>query len=244
MPLMPRVLDAVFRRFWPYEIIGKENLPARGPVVLVANHASLLDGVLLYVALPRVPRFVVWTQHYEEVLLGWLYRRLDAIPVEGWRTDVVPIGQEAYRAAKAHLEGGGVLAVFPEGGRTPDGRFMCWRTGAARLALAASAPIVPLTINGMYEAWPIHQPRPRRWRIEVIVHPPVSPEPWLAIRRRKDAALALTRHVRNIVAGAYRLPGAAYAPPPGWRSPHPDLPCPLAEMDGSPPPYGAARGGL
>ncbi len=243
MAVAQRVLNAVFRRFWPYELRGRENLPLHGPAVIVANHASLLDGVLLYVALPVEPRFIVWTQHYEQALLGWLYRRLDAIPVDGWRQGVPPIGQEAYRTAREHLASGGLLAVFPEGGRTPDGRFMCWRTGAARLALAAAAPIVPITINGMYEAWPIHRERPRRGRIEIIVHPPVAPEPWLAIKRRREAALALTRHVRNIVARAYRLPGVEYAPPPGWRSPHPDLPCPLAELDNTPPPYGIGRGG-
>ncbi len=232
------MLDWVFRRFWPYRVYGAEHLPREGAAVVVANHASYLDGVLIYLVLPRTPRFIVWTQHYEEALLGWLYRRLKAIPVDGWREGAVPMGQDAYRTAKQHLESGGLLAVFPEGGRTPDGRFMCWRTGAARLALATGAPMVPITINGLYEAWPIYQERPQRRPIEVIVHPPVSPEPFLAIRRRRIAALEMTRHVRDIVASAYRLPSAEYAPPPGWKSPHPDLPCPLAHFDDSQPPYG------
>jgi len=235
--LTAKVLSLIFRQFWPYKVVGKEHIPRQGAAVVVANHASVLDGALLFVALPRVPRFIVWTQHYEQALLGWLYRRLKAIPVDGWNEGVVPIGQEAYRTAKKHLEAEGMLAVFPEGGRTPDGRFMCWRSGAARLALATGAPLVPVTINGLYEAWPIHRERPRRGHIEVVVHPPISPEPWLHIRRRREAALLLTRHVRDIVASAYRLPGAAYAPPPGWKSPHRNLPCPLAVLDNEPPPY-------
>ncbi len=231
-------LAFVFRRFWPYRLIGRENLPSRGPAVVVANHASYLDGALLYLLLPQSPRFIVWTQHYEALALGWLYRRLKAIPVDGWREGATPIGQEAYRTAKAHLQQGGVLAVFPEGGRTPDGRFMCWHTGAARLALATGAPMVPITINGLYEAWPIHRSRPRRRPIEVIVHPPVSPEPWQSIRRRRIAGLMLTRHVRDLVAAAYRLPAPEFAPPPHWKSPHADIPCPLAAWDDTPPPYG------
>ncbi len=233
-----KAIDFVFRRFWPYEVLGAEHFPQEGAAVVVANHASLLDGALLLAALPRSPRFIVWAQHYEKPWLSWLYHRLRAIPVDGWNDGTVSIGQEAYRTAKAHLEAGGVLAVFPEGARTPDGKFMCWRSGAARLALATGAPLVPVTINGMYEVWPIHRKRPRCGRVEVVIHPPVSPEPWLRIRRRREAALLLTRHVRDVVASAYRLPGAAYAPPPGWKSPHGEIPCPLTVLlDSEPPPY-------
>ncbi len=234
-----QVLDWVFRRFWPYRVYGAENLPQQGPAVVVANHASYLDGVLLAVALPAPPRFIVWTGQYEAALLGWLYRRLKAIPVDMWREGSVPIGQEAYRTAKEHLESGGVLAVFPEGGRTPDGRFMCWHTGAARLSLATGAPMIPITINGLYEAWPIYQSRPRRRPIEVIVHPPVMPEEWQKIRPRRVGALSLTRHVRDVVASAYRLPAPEYAPPPHWESPHADIPCPLKAWTDAQPPYGS-----
>ncbi len=213
------LLRFLFRRFWPYQISGDEYLPQHGPAIVVANHASYLDGLLLYLLLPVEPRFVVWAQHYETPLLGRLYRHLNAIPVDGWRDGVPPIGQDSYRAACRHLQNGGVLVVFPEGGRTPDGRFLRWRPGAARLALATGAPLVPITINGLFEAWPMYCRWPRRHRVEVIVHPPVSPSGWRGMRRRL-AALRMTRYVRNIVAAAYRLPRPECKPTSTWVNPY------------------------
>ncbi len=233
----------LFRRLWPYHVVGSEYLPSKGPAIVVANHASYLDGLLLYSLLPVEPRFVVWAQHYEAPVLGWVYRHLDAIPVDGWREGVPPIGQDAYRAACRHLQSGGVLAVFPEGGRTPDGRFLRWRPGAARLALTTGAPLVPLTINGLFEAWPMYCRWPRRHPVEVVVHPPVSPEPWRGVRRRLAAA-QLTRYVRDIVAAAYRLPRPQCQPSPTWENPYlaSDDPLVQAALDDDPPHYGVLVG--
>ncbi len=237
------LLRFLFRRFWPYQIKGDEYLPQHGPAIVVANHASYLDGLLLYLLLPMEPRFVVWAQHYETPLLGRLYRHLNAIPVDGWRDGVPPIGQDSYRAACRHLQNGGILVVFPEGGRTPDGRFLRWRPGAARLALATGAPLVPVTINGLFEAWPMYCRWPRRHRVEVIVHPPVSPSAWSGMRRRV-AALQMIRHVRDIVAAAYRLPQPECDPPPTWVNPYFASEDPLmrAALDDDPPRYGVLVG--
>ncbi len=213
------MLAALLRLLFPYRVHGRHHLPRRGPAVLVANHASYLDPVFLFALAPTKPRFMVWTAHYRLPVLGWLYRALRAIPVDIWSDTPTPISHRAYRTALAHLKGGGILAVFPEGARTPDGRFLKWRAGAARLALAAQAPIVPVTFNGLYHIWPVHRPLPRRGPVEIVVHPPLSPLPWLHLPRR-EAAQRWTRQVRDLVAQAYHLPAAADLPPPDWENPY------------------------
>ncbi len=203
---------------WPYRIRGKEHLPRRGPAILVANHASFLDPVFLYAIAPKKPRFIVWEAHYRLPVLGWLYRALDAIPADIWSATNTPIRPRAYREALGHLQAGGILAVFPEGGRTPDGRFLKWRVGAARLALATRAPLIPITFNGLYRIWPMHRSLPRRGRVDIIVHPPILPTAWLHLPRR-EAAVQLTRHLRDIVAADYYLPAPEDLPPPEWENP-------------------------
>ncbi len=213
------MLAKFLRLFWNYSVSGIENLPRRGPSIIVANHSSYLDAPFLYAVAPVKPRFMVWEEHYRLPVLGWLYRLLDAIPVDIWNETPTPISHKAYRTALAHLRAGGILAVFPEGGRTPDGKFLKWRSGAARLALTTGASIVPVTLNGFYAAWPFHRRRPRRARLEIIVHPPVKAEAPKGVPRR-EAAFRLTRRVRDIVASAYRLPSADHLPPPDWQNPY------------------------
>ena len=212
------MLASLLGLLWPYRLVGREHLPRQGPAILVGNHASFLDPVFLYAIAPTKPRFVVWEAHYRLPVLGWLYRALDAIPADIWSDTPTPITPRAYREALAHLRAGGILAVFPEGGRTPDGRFLKWRVGAARLALIVNAPLIPITFNGFYRAWPMHRTLPRRSRVEIIVHPPVDPTPWLEGPRR-EAARRLTRHLRDTVARAYRLPAPEDLPPPHWENP-------------------------
>ena len=232
---------ALLRLFWNYSVSGAENLPRRGPAIIVANHSSYLDAPFLYAVAPKKPRFMVWEEHYHLPVLGWLYRLLDAIPVDIWNETPTPISHKAYRTALAHLRSGGILAVFPEGGRTPDGKFLKWRSGAARLALTTGAPIVPVTLNGFYAAWPFHRSRPRRARLEIIVHPPVKAEAPAGVPRRK-AAFNLTRRVRDIVASAYRLPLAEHLPPPEWSNPYLRSPITREALEDDQPQYASYQG--
>ncbi len=214
---MQRLLSFLFQRVWPVTVQGAEHLPRRGPAVLVANHASYLDPLVLMHIAPTPPRFLVWKKHYETPLLGQLYRAMHAIPVDIWSGGQA-IGHRVYRTALNHLRSGGILGVFPEGGRCPEGRFLKWRTGAARLALSSGAEVVPITLNGTYRAWPMHR-APRRAPITATVHPPVDVRRWQGMPGR-EAAAALTAHLRAVVASAYVPPAPADLPPPDWANPY------------------------
>lgn len=136
------------------------SIPRKGPVIVVANHASMLDGVVLHAVTWRPMRVLVAREWAEWGLLRPFFRLVGAIPVD--RSE--KRNADALGAARAALERGQALALFPEGGLQVDGRLAQLRHGAARLAIETGAPVFPCAIIGAFEAmpWPARLPRPRR----------------------------------------------------------------------------------
>jgi len=168
-------LDALFRVLFSFECEGEENVPAQGPAVVAANHPSYLDPALLSLRVERPIRFMAWDALFRVPLLGSVMRAFGAFPV-----DVRPgRGREAFARAKALIEQGEVVGLFPEGKRSRTGWMEpALREGAARLAWETGAPLVPATIAGAYRAWPYHQTLPRPARIKVRFHEAIDPAPW------------------------------------------------------------------
>jgi len=154
---------------WPLRILyfriaaeGVEHLPSRGGAIVIANHSSYLDAGVLGSILPRKLHFIVLSSMYAYWQLRWFYWGMDTIPVRRDRADPA-----AIRRALQVLGAGGVLGIFPEGGRSPDGRLQPPMLGAALIAARAGAWVVPAAISGAYEAFPPGSfwPRPRRIRV-------------------------------------------------------------------------------
>jgi 1-acyl-sn-glycerol-3-phosphate acyltransferase len=123
--------------------------------------------------------------------LGALMRWARAFPIQEGEPDNL-----AVRRALRVLRQGEPLVIFPEGGRSADGRLQPFRPGAFRLALATGAPVVPVTIVGAFEAWPIGRRLPRPGRIAVTYHAPLdgSALPPEADRKaRPELLMALAR---------------------------------------------------
>ncbi|GAA1620534.1 lysophospholipid acyltransferase family protein [Actinoplanes couchii] len=138
-------LGAYLRRSWRPEVSGLEHLPAGG-ALLAANHLSIGDQLFLGTVTPRHIAFWAKSEYFhgggitQRVVTG-----LGAIPVErgGGKAALA-----AFDAAVPVLRSGGLVAVFPEGTRSPDGRLYRGRTGVIRLAQQAGVPIVPVGIRG------------------------------------------------------------------------------------------------
>jgi 1-acyl-sn-glycerol-3-phosphate acyltransferase len=167
-----RALSALPRWYFHFRVEGAEHVPAAGPCILAANHVSYVDPVVLAMACPRPVRFIVDREQYVRPLVQWVARRTGAIPVENNPRDL-----GSLRRALQALREGSVLAIFPEGGRSPDGSLRPVKPGAALLALRGGVPLVPTAIIGTFAAYSRHHliPRPRPVKVrfgEPVLFPP------------------------------------------------------------------------
>jgi 1-acyl-sn-glycerol-3-phosphate acyltransferase len=167
------------RLLFRIRFIGVEHVPLAGAVVLVPNHVSYMDPVLLTIPVRRPLHYMTLEVFFGVPGLGAFIRWFRAFPV---RED--EIDRPAIRTAMRILRDGHALVVFPEGGRSRDGRLLPFRPGAFRLALQADAPVVPVTIAGAHAAWPAHRRLPRPGRITITFHAPLG---------RKDLPAAADR---------------------------------------------------
>ncbi len=202
MPLLKTLLEALFRVLFTYDCRGLENVPESGPAVLAANHPSYLDPVLLSLELKRPIRFMAGDWLFKVPLLGALIRAFGAFPVDTRRGR----GRPAYEKARALVESGQLVGVFPEGKRSRTGWMEpSLREGAARLAWQTGAPLVPASIAGAYRAWPHFQSLPTPARIRVRFHPSIDPRPYRG-RPEEEAIATLLAELRRRVERSL-LPG-------------------------------------
>ncbi|HEX6391401.1 MAG TPA: lysophospholipid acyltransferase family protein, partial [Solirubrobacteraceae bacterium] len=165
--LMRWILVPLLRLYFRVRITGAENIPKTGAAVIVPNHKSFLDSFFLALATKRHLRFMGKSELFEGIW-GRPFVALGAFPVRRGESD-----QDALDTARAILEQGELLALFPEGTRVREPATLGEpKRGAARLALEAGAPLVPAAITGSDHIWLGPFPKPKR--VQVAFAPPVS----------------------------------------------------------------------
>ncbi|MEX0755299.1 MAG: lysophospholipid acyltransferase family protein [Actinomycetota bacterium] len=178
-------------------ILGAERIPATGAGIVAANHVSMLDGPVVCLApygRGRIVRFLSAAEFFRPRIVGWCLRKTRQIPIRRRQRDEHAL-DEAIRTVHA-----GVLAgIFPEGhvNRDPEGDLQRIRTGIARIALAAGAPVLPVGIWGTQARWPrgrLRLSRPVRPPLTLAVGEPIPP--W-GDPVDKDALEAFTARVRT-----------------------------------------------
>jgi len=136
-------LTPVLRLWFRLRIEGEEHIPREGPAVVAPNHKSFSDAFFVALATPRQAQFMAKSELFAG-RGGWLLNRLGAFPVRRGEAD-----EDALATARAVLDRGGLLALFPEGTRVRDPEALGRpKRGAARLALEAGAPLIPCAITG------------------------------------------------------------------------------------------------
>lgn len=146
--LMRFVIWCVTQIFFKVRIVGAENLPKRGGAMIIANHVSYADAVLVGCASPRMIRFLMWQPLYENKLLNPICRLFDTIPLkQGVRKE----GLKSLKLAQEEIAAGNLVCIFPEGELTPTSHVQPFQRGVALIAHGAkSAPIIPIYLDGLW----------------------------------------------------------------------------------------------
>ena len=126
---------------------GAENIPRTGGALLVSNHISYADAVLVGYTTPRIVRFLMWQPIYEAPLFNYFFRVLRAIPID---SSAPKATVRALRAAQAELAAGELVAIFPEGLISRDGDIGSFERGFERILDRTDVPVIPMHVSGLY----------------------------------------------------------------------------------------------
>ncbi len=203
------VSRAYFNRRYDVRVHGTEHVPAVGAGVVASNHIGYLDGPLLAAYAPRVVHALTKKEMFEGHT-GTFLRAVGQIPLERYDAD-----PGAIKDCLKVLREGGVVGIYPEGTRG-DGEFRHFHTGAAYLALATGAPVIPLVVFGTRErGGHTDSVPPKGARFDFVYGPPVylEQQPWPRTQAevRRTAAFVRNRLVEHLVDAKARtgreLPG-------------------------------------
>ena len=182
------------RLYFGLRFEGVQHIPLAGPLIIAPNHVTFADPPLVSIPVRRPVYYMAWNRLFQIPGLSWLIRRLRAFPV-----DIEAADPRATREAVRVLQAGEALMIFPEAGRSPDGRLQRFRPGAFRLACSLGVPVLPVTIIGGHEVWPPGRALPRPGRLTIVYHPAVAPPPARDVRA---GARELAAQVHHAIASA------------------------------------------
>lgn len=166
------------------KVVGEEKIPAEGGLVLVANHVSFVDWLVVMATVKRPVRFVMWYTYFNIPGLRFLFKSAGVIPISSARLRP-KILAAAFERIQGYLEAGEVVCIFPEGIVTKNGELNKFRNGVEKMVERTPVPVVPMALKGLWGGnfsrhkggfFNRFRRRPLRSKIEVIVGDPVAPE--------------------------------------------------------------------
>jgi 1-acyl-sn-glycerol-3-phosphate acyltransferase len=132
--------------------IGLENIPHSGPAVVVCNHVSYMDPILLSGAIRRPMRFVMYYKIFQIPLLRFFFKNMKAIPIAGAREDK-DLMNMAFDKVDEELAAGNIVCIFPEGGITCDGEVQRFRPGIEKIIARRPVPVIPVSLGRLWGSW-------------------------------------------------------------------------------------------
>ncbi len=179
--------------------LGREHIPIEGGVLVCSNHQSFFDPMLVGMGFRRRLNYLARKTLFRFFAFRWLIEFLDAIPI-----DREGGGLGGLKETLKRLKRGELVLIFPEGTRTRDGEVAALKPGFVALARRSKTPLLPVAVDGAYEAWPREAKFPRRSRVSVSIGPPMMPE---YVRTLTDEQLVaeLERRIRHCHAVARRM---------------------------------------
>jgi 1-acyl-sn-glycerol-3-phosphate acyltransferase len=149
MRFLAWVLITVVYRIRPK---GLENIPESGPAIVVCNHVSYMDPILLAGSIRRPMRFVMWYRIFQIPLMRYFFEHMKAIPIAGAREDET-IMNEAFERVDEELAAGNLVCIFPEGAITSDGEIQRFRPGLEKIIARRPVPVVPVALGRLWGSW-------------------------------------------------------------------------------------------
>jgi 1-acyl-sn-glycerol-3-phosphate acyltransferase len=163
------------------KVHGLENIPETGPVLIVCNHVSFMDPLVIGGSVRRPVRFVMDHNIFNIPVMSFIFRTARAIPIAPAHEDSQAL-QKAFDQIDAELADGEIVCIFPEGKLTKHGELNEFKKGVERILDRRPVPVVPMALRGLYGSFfsrhegkaPMSKPPRRFWsRIEVVVTAPV-----------------------------------------------------------------------
>ena len=178
--------------FFRMRFYGVTNVPKRGGFLLLGNHQSFIDPLLVVAPINRVCAFAIRNNLYRAPVFGWLLLMYSSVPIKRGQADLT-----AIKGCIEKLKAGYGLVLYPEGTRTNDGKIGKIKPGFGLLARKANVPIIPVIVDGAFECWPKHNIMFSLGRVFVQYGKPIQPEEIISIGDREFAKY-LTKVLRNM----------------------------------------------
>jgi 1-acyl-sn-glycerol-3-phosphate acyltransferase len=158
----------IVRLIFTVRIEGAENIPKKGSAILMSNHVSFLDAIILGMFFPRHIWFMTKNSQFYGSFLFWGLPKTGAFPVRRYTTD-----PQAVRNLIRVVQAGHIAGVFPEGERSWDGEMLPFKSGCMRMILCLNQPVIPVGISGGYELMPRWTAKVKRVPVKVRIGPPI-----------------------------------------------------------------------
>ena len=178
----------------------EKNVPDEGPALIVCNHVSYMDALILAATIPRPVRFVMYYRIFNIPVMSWIFRTAKAIPIAGAKEDP-ELMRRAFEEIDAALAAGEIVGIFPEGALTKDGEIAAFKSGVEKILERRPVPVVPMALKGMWTSmWSRRDTRlgrmrvPRRFRAHVEV---MAGEPMDGATATADVLEARVRALRG-----------------------------------------------
>ncbi|MEH7387417.1 lysophospholipid acyltransferase family protein [Bacillus sp. JJ1521] len=176
------LIGAIVKPLYRIEVLGRENIPKEGGVLICSNHIDNLDPPVVGVTSPRPIHFMAKAELFKVPVLGWILPNVNAFPVKRGVSD-----RESLRTALKILKEGKVLGIFPEGTRSKDGKLGKGLSGVGFFALRTDCAVVPCAIIGPYKKF---------GKLKVVYGKPVEME---AFREEKASAEVVTDKIMDSI---------------------------------------------
>ena len=188
------------RVIYRFHVRGDGHIPTKGAAILVCNHVSFIDPVLLMAASPRPIRFIMDHEIFKIPVMGWFFRLAKAIPIAPQKVDPATY-EQAFVRARQVLDEGDLLCIFPEGAISRDGAMAEFKGGVMKLLETNPVPVVPLALHNLWGSFfsraggkAMSRPFRRGFfnRVDLVAGEPVPPSAATpaALRERVAALLA------------------------------------------------------